>query len=288
VVVAAAVIAAVLRVVPADAGNNPNGIVFRNVGWFKGTEQVGDDNIQCEIPQVGTAISEGSYAMGLWNTFGEPTISYPNRNQGFSNPCGGWIQLQNNLQDQAVNVESVELKYRIPGAGRFRQFVPTRNAFPLACRQLRRYTQFVGTRINPVNSTQSSSNSGAPNVAFLQLLPAVTPDLISCLRAQYAPLPADVFVSLPLVIRATVVARSDAGEVYRSNTTRFTLSLRHLCGNQRVDDGEQCDPTTPFNSCASVCEDNVCLGTTVGCEVNSDCTGVCLPVGTPTECNCVF
>jgi hypothetical protein len=32
----------------------------------------------------------------------------------------------------------------------------------------------------------AGSGSGAPNVTFVQLLPLVSPDLLACLRAQYA------------------------------------------------------------------------------------------------------
>jgi hypothetical protein len=287
-VVVAAVLAATLGVIPAAADNNPNGTLFRAVGWFRGEAQISEDGITCEIPSVSEGIPEGSFAMGLWNTFGEDTISYPNANLAFANPCGGYIQVQTNLLEQGMNVERVDLKFRVAGARQFRQFVPTRNGFPTACRSLRRARLFVGTRLNPPNSTDLGGPSGAPNVAFLQLLPQVSPQLFQCLRSQYAALPTDVLVSLPLVIRATAVGRSDSGEVYRTNTVAFTLNLRHQCGNARLDDGEQCDPATPFSSCFQDCENNVCSVTGAPCLSSGDCPGTCLPQGIPSECVCVF
>src|SRR4029453_14578937 len=97
----------------------------------------------------------------------------------------------------------------------------------------------------PASSTDTNSSSGQANVAFLQLIPMVSPQLLHCLRSVYAGIYTDMFVSPPLVIRATAVGRADSGDVYRSNTARYTLTLRHTCGNGRVDDGEECDPIAP-------------------------------------------
>jgi hypothetical protein len=275
---------------PARADNNPNGVVFRAVGWFKGKAEITAGRINCEIPNVNNAISEGSFALGLWNTFGRQTVYFPDINSEFGNPCGGWIQLQNNLLDQAINVERIVLQYRIQGARRFRQFVATRNGFPLACRQFRKEVHFNGARLNPANSTESTSSSGAPNVAFIEMLPMVTPQLISCLRDQYTGIPTDVYSSFPLVIRATAYGMSDAGDGYRSNVIKYSLNLRHSCGNGRVDDGEQCDasPTAP-NTCFGACASGSCSqAETIPCMSDADCSGTCMPQNTPSECVCVY
>src|SRR6185295_17259396 len=185
-------------------------------------------------------------------------------------------------------LERIELRFAIPGAGRFRQFVPTRRRFPIACRDFSSATLYAGAVLNPANSMNVSSSSGAPNVAFVQLVPMVSPQLLHCLRDQYAGLSTDLFVSLPLVIRATAVGRSDAGEVYRSNTMRYTLTLRHTCGNGRVDDGESCDPQAG-NACIGVCKDGQCSQNgNIPCTTNANCIGVCDSQGTPTECGCSY
>ena len=286
---ALAAVLTVLAATPGRADNNPNGMVFRAVGWFKGKAEITEGRINCEIPNVTNAISEGSFAMGLWNTFGQPTIYYPDINGQFANPCGVWMQLQNNLFNQAINLDRVQLVFRIPGARRFVSAgVPTKNQFPSACRTMRKTTLFMGNRLNPANSSVDTSSSGAPNVAFIEMLPLVAPDLISCLRDSYAPLSTQIFTSLPLVIHGTAFGTSDNGDPFKSNTIRYTLNLRHLCGNGRVDDGEQCDPSAP-NTCFGSCQQNKCSqADNIPCTTDADCSGVCMTPNNPTECICVY
>jgi hypothetical protein len=284
----ALVLAIVLGARVAAADNNPNGQSFRAAGWFKGMAEITDTEIKCEIPTLSSAIADGLFAMGIWNTFGRPNLYFPDPNGPFSNPCGGWIQLQNNLIGQSILLDHVNLAFKIPHAGRFRQFVPVRNGFPVACKGLRRDQVFASTLLNPIDSTQDVSGSGAPNVAFVQILPMVSTEMFNCLRAQYAPLPTDLFSSLPLVIRATAVGISDSGDTFKSNSISYTLNLRHTCGNGRLDDLEMCDPTTPFNSCFEECLAGACATTGRACTSSQDCPGTCLTGNSPSECSCIF
>jgi hypothetical protein len=263
--------------------------VFRAVGWFKGKAEITAGRINCEIPNVTNAISEGAFAMGLWNTYGVPTLYYPDVNSPFGNPCGVWIQLQNNMIDQGLMLDHVDLKYRIAGARRFRRGgVSMRKQFPTVCRQLRNQRLFVGNRLNPVNSTQDTSTSGAPNVAFIEMLPFVTPEMVTCLQSVFAD-PTVTFTSLDLVVRATAVGVSDAGETYRSNPIQYTLDLRHTCGNGRVDDGEVCDPAATGSTCVGICNNGTCSqNNSIPCTDDSQCQGVCLAPNNPSECTCVY
>lgn len=284
----ALVAAVALTAGTVHAGNNPNGIVFRAVGFAAGEAEISGGQIKCEIPDIQSAIRDGAFSYGLWNTYGFQTLGFPDVNQPFANPCGGWIQLQSNLFDQAIAVEKVEFRFAIPGAGRFRQFVPTRRRFPIACRDFRQATLFVGAVLNPANGMTGNSSSGAPNVGFIQMVPMVSPQLIACLREQYAGLSTDLFVSLPLVIKANAVGVADSGEEYRSNTIRYTLTLRHTCGNGRVDDGEACDPNAA-NTCFGVCETGKCSqNENLACIDSSDCIGVCTAPDNPSECGCSY
>lgn len=286
---AVAVLAAVLGTVcPVAADNNPNGIVFRAVGWYKGKAEISENTIRCEVPTTSSAISDAGFSLGLWNTFGATTLGFPDINNPFGNPCGVWLQLQNNLLDQGIQVEQVKLQFKVVGARRFRQFVPAVRGFPVACRQLRRQTLFLGIRLNPVNTDDPTSGSGAPNVAFAQMLPLLSPEMVHCLRAEYAGRASSAFTSLALVARATVTGISDTGDTFRSNTLSYTVTFRHTCGNGRVDDGEACDPLAP-NTCGGVCSNGLCSQSEgLACTVDADCFGACMPPDDPSECICVY
>jgi hypothetical protein len=285
----ALVAAGMLAAGPVHASNNPNGIVFRAVGFASGEAEISGGQIKCKIPDVEGAIRDGAFQFGLWNTYGFQSLSFPDVNQPFANPCGGWLQVQNNLFNQSIVVERVEFRFAIPGAGRLRQFVPTRRRFPIACRDFRSATLFAGAVLNPPNSSDQNSVSGAPNVAFMQMIPMVTPQLLHCLRSVYAGISTDMLISVPLVIKATAVGRADSGETYRSNTARYTLTLRHTCGNGRVDDGEECDPNAP-DTCSGICDGTNCsLPVGRACTVDSDCLqGTCVAPDDPSECICTF
>ena len=287
--VAAALLTVMVTVGSVAADNNPNGTVFRAVGWFKGKAEISQDQIKCEIPTISSAIAEGAFAIGLWNTYGRDTIYYPDINNPFGNPCGVWIQLQNSLLTEGIQLDHINLSYKIKGANRLRGTVPTRKGFPRACAQFKHDTLFVGGRMDPVSSSNTNSDSGAPNVVFIEMLPLVQPELFNCLRQEYVGRAAGLFVSLPLVIHATAFGTTDTGDSIQANTIAYTLNLRHSCGNGRVDDGEICDPTTPFNSCVNVCQSGTCSQSGVPCDVTNPCqNGVCTAQDIPSECVCVF
>lgn len=289
-VIATAFVAGTL-LAPALALASDAGLVFRANGFYKGEEDISDDQIQCEVPVVGNAIADGNFQMGMWLTFRSQTISFPNRNLSFANPCGGWIQLQNNMLSNGINVTRVDLKYKVRGLSGLRGAVPTRKGFPLACRELRTQKIFAGTRLDPINSINEPSGSGQPNVGFVQLLPMVSAQVFRCLWDQYATLGPDVFSSLQLVIKARARGVADDGSKYQSNTVNYTLDLRHLCGNGRIDDGEECDanPEAPNTCGLGACqEDGFCDDGPIPCFSDQDCLGTCTAQGVPTECNCVY
>lgn len=266
-----------------------DGLVFRANGLYRGEADISEEGIKCEIPSVGAAIPDGSFNMGLWNTFGSKTLQFPDANNPYGNPCGGYLQLQNNMTAQGINVERVEVKLRIAGARRFRDLVPTRRGWPVACRGLRNVTVFAGTRLDPAGSKDQPSNSGQANVAFVQLLPILTPQIIHCLREQYAPLPTTVYTSLPVVLSVRAFGRADNGDGFKTNPVQYTLTLRHTCGNARIDDGEACDPAAATNPCLlGECASGFCGSTAVPCLSNADCVGSCIAQGDPMECTCEY
>ena len=101
--VVATLLAAMLVAGVASADNNPNGTAFRAVGWFRGKGEISDSSIKCEVPTTTSAIADGSFAMGLWNTYGVATVYFPDINGPFANPCDafGMSPLQHTAsQDQ--------------------------------------------------------------------------------------------------------------------------------------------------------------------------------------------
>lgn len=281
----AGVLAAMVGVRPAVASDD---LVFRALGFYQGKAEITDESIKCEIPNISVGFADGAFSMGLWRTFGTPTLIFPDPLNPFGNPCGGWIQMRSNLLDQALLVDHFDVTYKIAGARRFRT-VPVRKGFPSACSELRKTQIFTGTQLDPSNSTTSSSNSGAPNIAFVQLVPLVGADVIACVRGQYAKLPASQLSSLSIVARVSALGIADTGTRYRSNTRQYTLNLRHLCGNGRVDEGEACDPTLSTTCSTGVCNAGTCSNAAgVPCTTNADCTAQCLAAGDVNECLCQF
>jgi hypothetical protein len=287
--VMAGVLAASMRG-PAMAGTD--GLVLRAVGWYQGKSSVSDGGVTCEVPTVSTAISDGFFTMGIWNTFGEQTFQFPDRNSAFGNPCGGFLQLWNSMVKQGIILNRINLAYRIANSKRFNGVVSQKKGWPTACNTFKRATIYAGVRLGPNDPQAPSSNgSGLPNVAFIQVLPMVSPSVLACLREQYASLPPDVYTDFPLVIKARAKGIADNGDRFTSNVVKYTLDLRHLCGNGRLDTGEACDLTASGQPCSgsAICVANVCIGDpTRGCNTDADCLGTCQPQGSVEECTCTY
>jgi hypothetical protein len=282
-----AVFAAVMLLSAAGGARaNSDGLSFRAVGFFQGTSSADGT---CIVPSINSGIADNTNEIGLLNTHGVPTVSYPSNGDA----CGGWIELQNMMTAQGISVDYVDIKLRIAGAGQFRAFVPTRNGFPSACRSVRHSRLFLGVHLFPLGTPDNVGQTagGVPHLAFVQLLPLVSAQTMRCLQEQYVTLPADVFSSFPVVIKATAVGIGDDGSHFTSNPISYTLTLNHLCGNGRIDVTEQCDPNAPNTCFGGACD--ISNGTckvlkNVACLSDADCAGTCLPQGDPMECNCVF
>lgn len=276
---------------PAAAGDD-DGLVLRAVGWYQGKASISEDRINCEVPAVDTAISDGFFTMGIWNTFGEQTIQFPDRNSAFANPCGGFAQLWNSMTKQGITLNRVNLKYRIGQWRRFSSVVSMRKGWPTACNTFKKATVYAGIRLGPNDPlAPPSGSSGLPNVGFIQVLPMVSASVFGCLREQFASLPPDVYTDLPLIVKARASGIADNGDRYVSNVFKYTLNLRHVCGNGRLDDGESCDLTASGAACSgsAICVANTCIGDpTRGCNTDADCLGTCQPAGSLEECTCTY
>lgn len=297
--IVAAVVAVMLVAGAAQAGDD--GLVLRSTGWYQGVASISEESVTCQIPSISSAFPDNTFVIGMSNTFGVETTHFPDFLNPFGDPCGGWVQVWNSMRSQGINLQKIVTKYKVArGNRRFGRtgLVPMRRNFPIACRDFRRQVLFLGTRLEPNNPfTSSSSNSGASNVAFVQVFPQYSADLLSCIRDNFGPLPTDAFTSLPLVAKSKVYGRADNGEKYRSNTIRYTLTLTHTCGNGRIDNFEECDPSVtgpggiPVSQCtgSALCVNSACVANpSRPCVMDGDCIGVCGDQGTRTECACFY
>jgi hypothetical protein len=177
-------------------GDNDQGISFRAVGFFSGPVEEG----MCEIPAIDSAIVDQSFVISLYDPlldFGFPP---------FLGSCLAFIELQNNLFNQAITATAITFEYEIPGA---------KIAIPAN-------TVNAGQRINPVNSEEPTI-SGAPNVIFYQptgqLVANATVLFLRQNILSFPPLP------FPMIIRTTAFGVSDTGNEFVTNEISYTIEF---------------------------------------------------------------
>jgi len=184
-----------------SGGNNDQGVVFRATGMFRGREQIDQGRVTCTIPTVSDALVDASYNLSL-----SGVIAFPNRLQTIANPCGGYIALQNDLDEQSINVQEVSITYEVPGATI--PIPPTSVTF--------------GQSILPATS-QQETQSGQPNLIYAQLEGQIVPrNLLVFLNANASRLPAT-----PYLMNVYLVARgqSDDGTSYETNEIGYQLTM---------------------------------------------------------------
>ncbi len=195
-------LALILGLLSVGCGSDENdqGIVFRAVGIFQGEVQEG----QCEIPTTENQITDASVALLLSSSFVDD--GYPAATSLLSF-CRGFLELENNLRDQAIVVDRIDFQYEIPGA---HINIPAHSA-P------------TGLRINPVNTDPETdpSSFGQVNVIFAQLDGQLIPStLVAFLRQNQPSLP-----QLPynMIIHLTARGRTDSGDAVVSNEIRYAV-----------------------------------------------------------------
>jgi len=197
----------------AWAVSNPRGMLFRAVGIFQGEVEEG----KCKVPTATQAISDSTNSIcrdameiaGEEETLVYPTQMFPEL-QAFGNFCGGFLALQNNMINQAVNVYRVRVRYKILG-----------NGFPVLCRDQRKFNLWIGSRVDPVDS-ENPSPFGAPNITLTQLLPIYSAQMLNCLRD---PLRGNVEAPVTVVAKIKALGFLDEGDEIESNPVYYTLTL---------------------------------------------------------------
>ena len=184
-----------------SGGNNDQGIVFRAVGTFRGLESIELGRITCTEPTVQNAIIDQSFTLDIG-----VVESFPDRNDPFADPCGGYIALENNLESLAINVQEIVIRYEVPGAA---IQVPDNSIS-------------FGQRILPASSDQQTT-SGQANLIFAELVGQLVPaNIIVFLNQNVNLLPAT-----PYLMNAFITARgqSDTGENYETNEIGYTFTI---------------------------------------------------------------
>jgi hypothetical protein len=185
-----------------SSGNNDQGIVFRAAGTFQAQASIQPDQITCTLPlTVESAIADNTGTISL-----STTRFFPDANDPFGDPCGGWLQLINNLSDQFINVTEISLRYDIPGAAL----------------EVGPWSISVGAAIPP-STFQGETPSGTPNVAFVSVIGNIVPNpIIVELNQNVNRLPAT-----PYVMNVFIVARgqSDQGTNYETNEIGYTINV---------------------------------------------------------------
>ncbi|HZR81327.1 MAG TPA: hypothetical protein VFD92_09560 [Candidatus Binatia bacterium] len=200
---AAAALAAVAGCGGGGTGSNDQGIVFRANGFFQTLAQIEQDRITCTQPlSVTNSIVDASFNLSM-----STARFFPDPNDPFGDPCGGFIGLQNNLAQESINVQEISIRYEIPGAS---IPVPGPNSISF------------GQNIPSANSTEDSP-SGQPNIIFAQLVGQLVPRTIIVFLNQNV----DRLPATPYLMNVFAVARgqSDNGTKYETNEIGYQLTI---------------------------------------------------------------
>lgn len=184
-----------------SGGNNDQGIVFRATGIFRGLESIQPDQITCTEPTVNNVIIDAAFTLSI-----ATAVDFPNRNDPFGNPCGGYIGLQNNLSQQFMNVTEISIRYEIPGAA---VAIPT-------------HSISFGQTIPP-SLFEGETSSGQNNLIFAELVGQLVPrNIIVFLNQNVNRLP-----TTPYLMNVFLVARgiSDQGTNYETNEIGYQLTI---------------------------------------------------------------
>jgi hypothetical protein len=183
------------------SGGNDQGIVFRAVGTFRGLEQIDEGRITCTEPSVGNSIIDASFTLRI-----ATTLDFPNRNDPFADPCGGYLALENSLSTQSMNVQEILIRYEVPGA-----------SIPIPENPVS-----FGQRILPATS-DTETTSGQANLIFAELVGQIVPRTIIVFLNQNV----DRLPETPYLMNVFMSARgqSDDGTQYQTNEIGYQLTI---------------------------------------------------------------
>lgn len=197
----AVVVLAMITAGCGSGGNNDQGIAFTATGIWRGLETIEDDTIRCIEPNVSSAVIDTSYTVSVANV-----TEFPDRFNPFADPCGGFIGLENNLTQLAMNLQRVEIRYEVPSAA---VTVPG-------------HSVAAGVRIPSASST-TEATSGQSNLVYLELVG----QMLSQTTMAFLEIHSSELPQRPYVMKAYLVAvgQSQNGDQYRTNETGYTFTI---------------------------------------------------------------
>jgi hypothetical protein len=185
-----------------SGGNNDQGIVFRATGIFRTLTSDTGTIITCTDPITASqAITDTAGTISL-----TLTVDYPNRNQSISDPCGGYVGLQNNLSQQSINTQFATVRYEVAGSAVQVPTVPVN----------------IGLTVPPA-SCKGCTSSGIDGFIYLPLAQQlVSQETITFLNQNSNELPAPPY---QMNVFVTVSGQSDQGTNYTSNEIGYTITV---------------------------------------------------------------
>jgi hypothetical protein len=178
-------------------GSNDNGVSFAFLGVFQEVqEQVAP--AADTLPSVENHPGDTGRIVDLTRI-----TAIANDTNGDGDADGGFLGMQNNLEDQGINVEGVNVKIIVAGAA----------INPVV-------TDFVPLSIR-LGKAKVAEGETASNIAFAQTF-FVQPDVVAFLNQNPNLLPPKPF-SMSIVMRLT--GTSDSGDSFDSNEFTYTVSV---------------------------------------------------------------
>jgi hypothetical protein len=181
-------------------GNNDQGVVFTAVGLVDAPANITTTTITCTDPTT-TNVFVTTHEISL-----SRTQSWPDRNSATDDPCGGFLQVQNNLANQALNVQAVIVHYEVVGSS-------------IAIGNNGDESITVGLTLPPANPTATVP----PNINWLRLYNQVVPaQIMTFLNQNVNRLPVT-----PYIMNLTITAQGQSidGTHYTTNEVNYQLTV---------------------------------------------------------------
>ena len=200
----AVVVAGLLGSACGSGGSQTDGLVLDATGIWRGPESISGSTITCTEVSVSNAIVDNAFTIYL-----NLVRAFPDRNNALADPCGGYLGVENNLTELAMNVRTIDVRYEVVGSD---VAIPSHQIA-------------TGFQIPSASSTVATT-SGQPNLVYAEMVAQFVPAMVlDFLREREGQLP-EMPYQLNAYARAT--GQSEAGKQYRSGEVGYTFTIDEL------------------------------------------------------------